>query len=316
MNRAPTNNEEPRTNGENPIPEVRGIRQCRRIIVCLRSMTNTKEKNFLALRTLTRLKSGFGLLNEFSWSWDAQMRKSCSWLVSPWMEKHKSGGKVRKGYIRRLKESSPGKTSSEKWQLDTFQGFFKTGRLWNSHKLVQGYMTVTQYETKFMELSRYKPNLIPTEKDKAKKFQDGLRKAIWDRIVPFIIEECPEAVRRALVVEETLGGEATTEATPFQRGWKNKKPFGRGKGGGADQSGAKRQKIEATPCTIYNKTHFGECWFADKTWHNCGAVGHLRRNCPKSPQQSSRKAERHHQRRSQGGRQRHGRYHLCSWMPC
>lgn len=146
-------------------------------------------------------------------------------------------------------------------------------------------MTVMQYETKFMELSRYKPNLISTEKDKAKKFQDGLRKAIRDRIVPFMIEACPEAVRRALVVKETLGGEATTEATPFQQGRKNKKPFGRGKGGGADQSGAKRQKIEKTPCTIYNKTHFGECWFADKTCHNCRAVGHLRRNCPKSPQQ-------------------------------
>lgn len=40
----------------------------------------------------------------------------------------------------------------------------------------------------------YAPNLISTERDEAKKFLDGLRKAIRDRIAHFMIEEYPEAI--------------------------------------------------------------------------------------------------------------------------
>ena len=41
--------------------------------------------------------------------------------------------------------------------------------------LEQGNMPVTQYEAKFMELSRFSPHLIAIEVDKAMKFQDGLK---------------------------------------------------------------------------------------------------------------------------------------------
>ena len=49
--------------------------------------------------------------------------------------------------------------------------------------LVQGAMTVEEYTTKFVELSRFTPYLIPYKSKKVKKFQEGLN----GRIRPFII---------------------------------------------------------------------------------------------------------------------------------
>lgn len=37
-------------------------------------------------------------------------------------------------------------------------------------QLVQGSMTVSKYEAKFSELSRYAPQIISTEKEKTRKF--------------------------------------------------------------------------------------------------------------------------------------------------
>lgn len=42
------------------------------------------------------------------------------------------------------------------------------------YNLVQGNMTVAQYETKFTELLRYAPHMVADEEEKAKKFQRGL----------------------------------------------------------------------------------------------------------------------------------------------
>jgi hypothetical protein len=40
--------------------------------------------------------------------------------------------------------------------------------------LVQGAMTVEQYSTRFLELSRFAPNLVPNEESKAERFENGL----------------------------------------------------------------------------------------------------------------------------------------------
>lgn len=73
-------------------------------------------------------------------------------------------------------------------------------------------MTVTEYEAKFSELSKYTPNLIATKRDKDKKFQDGLIQAIRNRIMPFLIEKYTDAFSRALAIKETLQWETTVEA--------------------------------------------------------------------------------------------------------
>ena len=49
-------------------------------------------------------------------------------------------------------------------------------------RLEQGEMTVAQYEAKFTELSRFAPQLISTEEEKAFKFQDGLKPYLKNKI--------------------------------------------------------------------------------------------------------------------------------------
>ena len=48
--------------------------------------------------------------------------------------------------------------------------------------LEQKYLTVAQYEAKFTKLSRFAPQLIATEEEKALKFQDGLKPYLKNKI--------------------------------------------------------------------------------------------------------------------------------------
>lgn len=54
--------------------------------------------------------------------------------------------------------------------------------------LVQGSMSVTEYKTKFDEVSKYAPNLIAAEADKKQKFQRGLNQEIRWRIPLLALE--------------------------------------------------------------------------------------------------------------------------------
>lgn len=51
--------------------------------------------------------------------------------------------------------------------------------------LVQGSMTVIEYDMMFEELSKYAPNTILTGRDKALKFQGGLSKDIEQPVQPW-----------------------------------------------------------------------------------------------------------------------------------
>jgi hypothetical protein len=44
--------------------------------------------------------------------------------------------------------------------------------------LVQGAMMVEQYSARFLELSRFAPNLVPDEESKAERFENGLNSRI------------------------------------------------------------------------------------------------------------------------------------------
>ncbi|XP_059433794.1 uncharacterized protein LOC132166943 [Corylus avellana] len=70
--------------------------------------------------------------------------------------------------------------------------------------LTQGNMTVVQYSTKFMELSRYAPTLIPNDWAKAEKFLDGLSGRIKERISINEIKEYSKAVHAAMIAEQAI----------------------------------------------------------------------------------------------------------------
>ena len=70
--------------------------------------------------------------------------------------------------------------------------------------LIQGTMSVLEYESHFSELSRFALGMINEEGKKARRFQQGLRPAIRNRLVLLAINDYSELVKRALLVEQDI----------------------------------------------------------------------------------------------------------------
>ena len=61
---------------------------------------------------------------------------------------------------------------------------------------------MTQYEVKFMELSRFAPQLLATEEEKTLKFQDGLKPYLKNKISILKLGVYLKVVDRALVAKK------------------------------------------------------------------------------------------------------------------
>ena len=61
---------------------------------------------------------------------------------------------------------------------------------------------MAQYEAKFTELSRFSPQLIAIEEEKALKFQDGLKPYLKNKISILKLGVYLEVVDRALIAEK------------------------------------------------------------------------------------------------------------------
>ena len=61
---------------------------------------------------------------------------------------------------------------------------------------------MTQYEVKFMELSRFSPQLLATEEEKTLKFQDGLKPYLKNKISILKLGVYLKIVDRALVAKK------------------------------------------------------------------------------------------------------------------
>ena len=69
-------------------------------------------------------------------------------------------------------------------------------------RLEQRDLIVAQYKAKFTELSRFAPQLIATEEEKALKFQDGLKPYLKNKISTLKLGIYLEVVDRALIAEK------------------------------------------------------------------------------------------------------------------
>ena len=70
--------------------------------------------------------------------------------------------------------------------------------------LIQGTMSVLEYESYFLELSRFSMRMISEGGEKTKRFQQVLRPARRNRVVPLVIRDYFELVKRALLVEQDI----------------------------------------------------------------------------------------------------------------
>ncbi|XP_058070924.1 uncharacterized protein LOC131219959 [Magnolia sinica] len=90
--------------------------------------------------------------------------------------------------------------------------------------LVQGDMTVSQYEARFVALSRFATYLVDDEGRKARRFENGLRPALRSRVIGHMLPTFEQIVERAQIYESDW---ASLQRARDQRGdQKRKVPSG------------------------------------------------------------------------------------------
>ncbi|RVW93540.1 Retrovirus-related Pol polyprotein from transposon 17.6 [Vitis vinifera] len=137
-------------------------------------------------------------------------------------------------------------------------------------RLEQGDMTVAQYEAKFTDLSRFSPQLIAIEEEKALKFQDGLKPYLKNKISILKLGVYSEVVDRALIAKKD------NEELHQYREQQRKRNRSDGAHDGA--------------CPTCGKKHGGRpCYRETGACFGCGKQGHLIRDCPENRKFITRK---------------------------
>ena len=167
---------------------------------------------------------------------------------------------------------------------EQFETIFRNTYIPQSHRqammrefenLVQGDTTVAEYHARFIELSRYNPGAVSDPMARCEKFRNNLRPKIRQMIAAVPSTDFLDLVAAAQRAETELNNS-----------------YGEYKGsGGRQRKISKKEKsqgqvIQHSGVTIGGGSS-GSGRFQPYACHNCGQVGHLRRNCPNRPTQSS-----------------------------
>ncbi|XP_074342767.1 uncharacterized protein LOC141680439 [Apium graveolens] len=135
-------------------------------------------------------------------------------------------------------------------------------------ELKQGNMSVAEYEAKFTELSRFVPYHVNTDEKKAKRFQQGLKPYIQNRIAVFEITNYTTLVQKAAIVES--GSELIKNVGARKDNTKFRTP---------QNSNLLQGRPPVPECKTCGRKHPGECYQANVTCFNCGQKGHYASHC-------------------------------------
>ncbi|XP_074366170.1 uncharacterized protein LOC141707082 [Apium graveolens] len=177
----------------------------------------------------------------------------------------------------------------------------------------QGNMLVAEYEAKFIELSRFVPYHVDTDEKKAKRFQQGLKPYIQNRIAVFEITNYTTLVQKAAIMEsgsELYAKDANMKKRKFQNhsersfekkveNQSGKRPFVKHENMNVgnrriENVGARKDNprfrtpqnsnlLQGRPplpeCKTCGRKHPEECYQANVTFFNCGQKGHYASYC-------------------------------------
>ena len=176
------------------------------------------------------------------------------------------------------------------------------------HNLKQRQMSVTEYQREFTRLSKYAPEILVSEEEKCRRFEDDLNDHIRARVTAFFHEDFSKIVTCALNVERIKKEER--ERKDKRQGKKNpgqsssqqqqRKKF-RGPQGSsqpiAQATGRNATlpalSIASTPggpsrgqtapyCSDCGRNHKGECWRLTGACLICGSKEHRARDCSRA----------------------------------
>ena len=165
--------------------------------------------------------------------------------------------------------------------------------------LKQGNMSVAEYEIKFNQLSAYALNLIATEKDKCRQFEEGLKYGIRCKLTTTDLESYAR-LRAAATRAERLEKERQEFLPRVKRGRGNNigessrlsgdrrniptSSFRGGRSGSFISGGRGRGAVTSSQplCSYCGRRHPGECRMKTGACYLCGSFDHFYRDCPQN----------------------------------
>ncbi|WOH03791.1 hypothetical protein DCAR_0623191 [Daucus carota subsp. sativus] len=174
--------------------------------------------------------------------------------------------------------------------------------------LKQGNMTVAEYEVKFTQLSRYASSMVATERDKCRRFEEGLKYEIRSKITIGELRSYTDlraaAIRAERLIKEkpAFFSKSKREGTRFAGeagGRPKKRPNASAptksitRGGFSGSQGGRLNNPRSNPtlsrgsnvqvkptCQTCGRQHFGQCRAQTGGCYLCGEQGHFIRDCP------------------------------------
>ncbi|WOG99882.1 hypothetical protein DCAR_0519238 [Daucus carota subsp. sativus] len=174
--------------------------------------------------------------------------------------------------------------------------------------LKQGNMTVAEYEVKFTQLSRYASSMVATERDKCRRFEEGLKYEIRSKITIGELRSYTDlraaAIRAERLIKEkpAFFSKSKREGTRFAGeagGRPKKRPnvsaptksitrggFSGAQGGRlnnprSNPTVSRGSNVQVKPtCQTCGRQHFGQCRVQTGGCYLCGEQGHFIRDCP------------------------------------
>ncbi|KAL3721548.1 hypothetical protein ACJRO7_033962 [Eucalyptus globulus] len=156
-------------------------------------------------------------------------------------------------------------------------------------RLRQGSLSVDEYEAKFVELSRYAPELIENPVNRVRRFRDGCRQDLRSALVLLDLKTYNDIYRRAQKIEKDHNDKAASFGSRFSSHRDNirqgKRPmFGNrfqsppSKKNGFNRSGP----IRNIECRLCGRRHgTAPCPARTGACFECGQQGHITRFCLK-----------------------------------
>ncbi|KAG8480712.1 hypothetical protein CXB51_025402 [Gossypium anomalum] len=149
-------------------------------------------------------------------------------------------------------------------------------------ELKQGSMMVTDYERKFVRLSRYARECVSSEAVMCKRFEDGLNEDIKLYVGVLEIREFVVLVERACKAEELSKEKRKAEMGAKERD-RERPPVSTRVTSVASVGNDRRDRTE---CQYYGKWHSGSCRFHDRSCYKCGSADHFIKDCPRLSEQN------------------------------
>ncbi|XP_075096167.1 uncharacterized protein LOC142174278 [Nicotiana tabacum] len=131
--------------------------------------------------------------------------------------------------------------------------------------LRQGSMSIAEYQQNFLRLSRYAKGIIDGERDKCRRFEEGLNGYIRKSVAILQLDDFSKLISAALTWERIDKEEASKRENKFRKVLHVMANFG---------------KTHTPTCVQCGKNHYCACRRASGACFNCGSMDHKVKDCP------------------------------------